>query len=582
MHSLQAGILLSADLLRRAGCLTAGAFLAIVTQTAAQTKMPATINAASPSLIDVKTAVAAASEGDIVMVPAGTASWTSCLIITKGITLMGATTVTNAGTQNPTVNDATIIKDDSPQNAPSQSGLIQTSLSPSQSFRLTGFTFRYGSRTTVNNHGAIYLISTGNSAHFNIRVDHCHFDQLYETAVETGGWVYGVADHNYIVGRHESYLIYHPNYGGQTLGDGAWADFPWFGTNKFFFIEDNTIVGTGGAITSGATDGSSGGRFVIRHNYLNNTHTGWHGTEGNFRGARACEIYANTYNSTIGYSASFRSGTALVHDNTWIGKGNSNQKHHSIVIFRENSGVSADNPFKFGDGSSSWDVNDTEGDGTYVAGHPPHLFTSGTVNTGSRTGADGVITDTSKNWTPNQWVGYSIKQMTPSAASYTKGSYITSNTNNTIHFYVYTSGDRGPTLSFAAGDTYQVHRVLTAIDQAGRGKGDLLGGTLSSRVNKLTSTVQWPHQALEPAFSWNNVGPPNNAAYGFDSGGIPSLSPGRDYFNLGKGLTADSTPSQVSTTYTSALNGVAYTGTFIYPHPLTIAPLPPSNLAIVP
>ena len=43
----------------------------------------------------------------------------------------------------------------------------------------------------------------------------------------------------------ESFVIFHPGYGGRTLGDGAWADFPWFGTNKFFFIEDNTIVGNG-------------------------------------------------------------------------------------------------------------------------------------------------------------------------------------------------------------------------------------------------------------------------------------------------------------------------------------------------
>src|SRR4029077_14192667 len=104
----------------------------------------------------------------------------------------------------------------------------------------------------------------------------------------------------------------------------------------------------------------------------------------------------------------------------------------------------------------------------------------------------------------------------------------------------------GPTLVFAAGDTYQVHRLLTGIDPVGRGKGDLLGGALSSRVNKVMGTQQWPRQALEPAFSWNNVGPPNNVAYGFDSGAIPSQSEGKDYFNLGKGLTADSTPPKVS------------------------------------
>ena len=155
-------------------------------------------------------------------------------------------------------------------------------------------------------------------------------------------------------------------------------------------------------------------------------------------------------------------------------------------------------------------------------------------SSGSQAGAGGTMTDTSKNWTPNKWVGYSIKQTNPSAASNGKGSYITSNTNNTITFYTFTTGDRGATLGFAAGDTYQIHRVLTAMDQVGRGKGDLLGGTLSSRVNTVAGRQHWPHQSLEPAFSWNNVGPPNNVAYGFDSGTIPSQGPRQGLFQFRK------------------------------------------------
>jgi len=576
-------VLRACTLSMRALIALAGALLIIAGRTNA-----ASIIAASPSLIDVKTAVAAASEGDTVVVPAGTASWTSCLMITKGITLIGATTVTNAGTQNPTMNDATIIRDESPVNTTS-SGLIKVTLSPSQAFRLTGFTFKYGSRTARNNHGVVLLSSTGSSPHLNMRVDHCHFDQLLAPFVELGGWVYGVADHNYLVSgsSSETFLIFHPGYGGRALGDGSWTDFPWFGTNKFFFIEDNTWVGNGAAISSGASDGNFGGRYVIRHNYIINSHTGSHGTEGNTRGVRSAEVYDNTYNSTIAYTAQFRSGTALVHDNVWVGKGSPSHTHHAIVIYRENNGVSLDinsNPFRCAEGSNSWDVNDTEGDGTYIEGHSPHLFESGTVSSGTGTG--GTMTDTSKNWTPNKWVGYSIKQTNPSAPSNGKGSYITANTNNTITFYTFNS-NRGATLGFVAGDTYQIRKVLVALDQVGRGKGDLLGGSLSSRANTVAGGQHWAHQSLEPAFSWNNVGP-NNIAYGFDSGAVPSQAQGKDYFNLGKGLQADSTPSQVSSTYTASLNGADYTGTYTYPHPLTTGasvanpPLPPSNLAIVP
>src|SRR5713226_8536946 len=62
-----------------------------------------TVTAKSVSLADVGSAVGSAREGDTVMVPAGTASWTSTLTITKGITIEGAG------------NDKTVILDDLPR-----------------------------------------------------------------------------------------------------------------------------------------------------------------------------------------------------------------------------------------------------------------------------------------------------------------------------------------------------------------------------------------------------------------------------------------------------------------------------------
>ena len=69
----------------------------------------ANINARSPSFADVSTAVASAKNGDTVIVPAGTASWTKTLVINKPITLIGQTTVSYT---NETANDRTIILDD--------------------------------------------------------------------------------------------------------------------------------------------------------------------------------------------------------------------------------------------------------------------------------------------------------------------------------------------------------------------------------------------------------------------------------------------------------------------------------------
>ena len=48
------------------------------------------IKARSISVADVDSAIASASDGDTVVLPTGTASWTSTVVLTKGITIEGA------------------------------------------------------------------------------------------------------------------------------------------------------------------------------------------------------------------------------------------------------------------------------------------------------------------------------------------------------------------------------------------------------------------------------------------------------------------------------------------------------------
>src|SRR5437588_367109 len=94
--------------------------------------------------------------------------------------------------------------------------------------------------------------------------------------------------------------------------------------------------------------------------------------------------------------------------------------------------------------------------------------------------------------------------------------------------------------------------------------------------NPRCTCALWPRSQLEPCYSWNNVYTPTNHVLGFGGGGQPTTKPGVDYFNLGGGFPADSTPSQVFSTYNAARNGVYYAGTFIYPHPLVSAQPSPS------
>ena len=84
-----------------------------------------------------------AVDGDTITLPAGTFSWTTHVDITKGITLQGQTTITGAGTSNPAIADNTIVQDNS-NHRTNQLGLVRVTLNPTQSFRLTGITFRHG------------------------------------------------------------------------------------------------------------------------------------------------------------------------------------------------------------------------------------------------------------------------------------------------------------------------------------------------------------------------------------------------------------------------------------------------------
>jgi hypothetical protein len=529
----------------------------------------------------VQACIRSAADGDIVTVPAGTFSWTSRLEITKGITLQGATTIKGAGTSNPTITDATIIKDDTPRSG-SGRGIINVTLNSRQSFRLTGITFSPGSSTTFATiDGAIHLVSRDSSPNTSMRIDHCHFAQLYQgKLIWVSGWIYGVADHNVIECRGSSFPfnIQHDSYGGtsQRNGNGSWADYPWYGTGKFWFIEDNTIIRLAARVNS-LVDSVRGGRWVARHNYLRNAIPSGHGTEGGVhRGQRVNEFYNNTVHMTTNWNGgSQRSGTSLWHDNTFTGVEPTGGRHCALANYRETP-ARAYPVWGIGDGTSPWDLNDTDGNGHSVEGQPPFLFDSGAATSDGAVGTrTAELIDNTKTWIPNQWVGYSVKSTDPQDDDYTLGSYIISNTSNTITYYYYSAADTRGHLVFKAGDQYKIHRVLTMMDQNGRGKGDLVTGN-SPSINRTAGKRSWPHQALEPCYSWNNVHSPSNHIYGYGvSVGQPTTKLGTDYFNLGGGFPADTTPAAVSSTYTAALNGVDYVGPFVYPHPLvTGAPTP--------
>src|SRR6266566_248420 len=470
-----------------------------------------------------------AADGDTITIPAGTFRWTSRLNITKGITLQGQTTIGGAGTANPIISDATIIQDDTPRSGSGQ-GIITAQMNANQSFRLTGITFSPGTNSTYSDH-AIQLLSQDTSPNTFTRVDHCHFTSLWQSHLVLAiGWIYGVADHNVMECRAAalSFLIWHNLWGRQTNGYGSWADYPYYGTEKFFFVETNTIIGAGVNTTSGGLDCMNGGRFVARYNYFKNAKPGGHGDEGGPQhGQRACEVYNNTIEWTIqGGVQQLRSGTTIWHDNLRIGVAQDQNLHTSMAIFRA-IGAIGNNLSYWGlaGGQNPWDVNDPRG-----------LYESGATT--SYVGS-GTLIDNAKQWTPNRWAGYSVTNTNPASAAYLHSSFIISNTSNTITYYFYSAGDRGAPLLFNAGDSYEIYRVLVAMGQGGQGKGDLIAG--DPPVNTLTGIQSWPHNALEPMFSWNNRDVQGHVL-NIGSNTYPTEIANRDFYNLGAGFTG--TPQQ--------------------------------------
>jgi hypothetical protein len=521
------------------------AALLLVASGAAQAKI---IDARSPSLNDVNAAIASAADGDTVMVPAGTAAWTSTLTITKGIQLIGKTTTDPvAGTAV----DNTIIQDNVTRGTQSSAIIRVTSVS-GKSYRVSGLSFQPFA-TTPGINGMIVL--AGNS--HSVRLDHCHFKPGLAQGVYVAvtGAIYGVADHNILEFTKiaESFFIRMGNWpnpdGTDGIhGDGAFAAPTAFGSEKFFFIEDNYFIKRVTYELNGATDDFSGARWVFRHNHCYDIELQTHGTEGaRFRGGRAREIYNNDFhNLRVHPVGGIRSGVTIIHDNTYYGAkpqfGLALQAYRSFFKWKSQTlpkgwgGATGDNP---------WDVNDTEGNGTNVPGHSPFLFASGTAGSGS---SKTSIVDTSKNWKPDQWKGFTAKRVSDSQVA-----YITANTNNTLTVECY--NDSGGGAVWTAGDQYQIHKCLIALDQPGRGQGDLI--VRDPPANSQTGTQAWPHQLLEPTYAWNDL----------YTGGVANriqaartLLENRDFYN--------NTPMPGYKPY-------------IYPHPLTSGLLPPANLTIV-
>jgi hypothetical protein len=318
--------------------------------------------------------------------------------------------------------------------------------------------------------------------------------------------------------------------GAGGYGDEVWAQPAGYGGPNFFFFEDWYCDNSTGSPFSanGGWDANTGGKFVIRHCHLFNIEILCHGTEGvRARGGRAQEIYNNDYHwSYLTTMDGVRSGTLVVHDNTYD---DIEPQGYGLQTYRMIFGYNS--IWEGATGANPWDYNVTEPDGTHIDGHPPYLFESGTVSSAVN-GDNGTMTDSTKNWTTGQWTDYALRRPSDGATW-----LITGNTNNSLNTRQW--GDPCCIQNWNVNDTYEIHKVLQALDQPGAGASDPISGA--------NPTPTWLHQVREGCYSWNNVYMPNGHHKNWRPES-PGLLEGRDYFS--------DTPLPGYAPYT-------------YPHPLT-------------
>jgi hypothetical protein len=518
-------------LLPRTSLLLLVSFALLLSALVSVTAHAATYTAATCNESDVQAAYtteqATPADGDIIAIPAGTCIWTSAWVFrpANSITLQGAGALSaTAGGATTTGSDLTTIVEASTDSAHDYEILNVTTTTAKQ-FRITGIAFSCASGGTCagngnpsSQNGVIAIFGTTQS----LRVDHNHFTGYYGHGVEARGWIYGVFDHNvvdgYVTADNWVDVQNAANWNGDAVGNGdqSWADFSYFGTNKFVFMEDNQFNAvnnpTFGDPSTYTDDCGRGGRLVVRYNTFNNkVNTQGHGPKGDDQGCRAVEVYKNTGTSTgiqIGTIAGVLSGPVLV----WGNNIDLVKQIYSVFDGRKGNGASQGNM------TPQWSMCQNNDSTT--------LF-QGTVT---------VSGGTSVAWTAGgtfqtAWPYISAPNMVLDGTSYPIASCasatactLSSAAPNGSHTYWVPSKWDGNT------DT----SGYPCLDQPGRGKNDLITGTVAggTRIDSVTGTVTWPHQAVDPIYVWGNtnIWPGDNQDAVVGVSGSPNIQANRDYY----------------------------------------------------
>ena len=237
---------------------------------------PNTITAASAQQSDVSSAIASATAGDTVRVPAGTATW-SGLNISKAIHLVGAAGW-GAGTTTITLNGSNVVTKQA-------AGVI----------RISGFTFNKSGGGN-NSKSLTFTGSWKNAKPIIFENNIVTISATGFISITTPGGI--IISNNRFTGEWDDSFIT-PKQPGD--GEGSWRANSTMGDADVngewnIYVEDNTFRGG----TNQGIDADDGGRVVFRHNLCEYMSFNSHGMDTSEDGVRHFEVYRNEFrNSTV-------------------------------------------------------------------------------------------------------------------------------------------------------------------------------------------------------------------------------------------------------------------------------------------
>ena len=275
-------------------------FLPLLAVAALQPALAADRSAVSCSLADVSSALTASADGDRIVVPAGSCSWSGALTITKGVQVIGqGVGVTNIAGGRFTVNVA-----------------------DGKSWRVSGL--------TITGTGGVNVIGGSKSG----RIDHIAFNSVTgftENRIiwinpTPGNYSAGLIDHITITDPKSIGIHVREDWGG---GNNSYGRALGLGGADAWYVEDSSFSQNTATydVSSPLADCDGGGRIVFRNNTVDNNYFEMHDAIiGGLRSCRKWEIYNNTWTTTASRLSAtgqfaqiaIRGGNGVVFNNTFM------------------------------------------------------------------------------------------------------------------------------------------------------------------------------------------------------------------------------------------------------------------------